>query len=254
MNELIHIDHDLYIISGTPFLLVRSIDSIYLVLGDLHFGQEEMITNIDSSTVGYTSEKLISQIVRCVNHYNVDVLILNGDIKHISNGYSNQEQYEVNALLDHPTLEKTKVIIVKGNHDLYIHEILKSKSDLSVMNSYHINKHGNNILIAHGHQKIEYNKQEILILSHEHPSYIMRGSNFEKVKLAAFIICYTTTDQLIVILPASNIISSGISYPIQKSQFLSPILRELEYKSMQIFPFDSDLGVLPLPMIEYNGY
>jgi len=249
-SSLFPLNENCYIVEGTPFLYIKDIKT--LVLGDLHLGQEVGIMGFDPETgivVSKSTIELKSQLIITINELDIEVIVFNGDIKHSTNKINKQERIELKYIYEEPILKKIKSIIVKGNHDKLLKLLLKTiDANISV---YEIEYKFKNYLFTHGHLMPE-KEFDVLILSHEHPSFILRGSIHERVKLPAFVSMKSLDDKEIIILPAANGISGGVVFPpTDKSKFLGPYLSaNSDFASMKIFPFDYTTGVLPLPPIE----
>ncbi len=251
-KNLFHLSDDIYIISGTPFLIIKNKKAVYLVLSDIHFGQEEMISNLDCNGISHTAQILTKMIVECVLKFNVDKIILNGDIKHVTSTFTKQEKEDFYHLMDQKDLNNIDFIIIMGNHDSHIMDIIDKNSKIKIVDKFIISRQSFNIIITHGHKIVDYSKEDILILGHEHPAYVFRGNNGEKIKLHAFISKYSDEIRLLIILPASSSISSGVVFPLRIKQYLSPIIKSIDWQYIQIFPFNDDVGVLALPKIPFE--
>ncbi|MCH8908817.1 MAG: metallophosphoesterase, partial [Candidatus Heimdallarchaeota archaeon] len=189
-----------------------------------------------------------SHLIICICSLDVDILIFNGDIKHSTNKINKQELIELKYLYEEPVVTKIRSVIIKGNHDKLLKlSLRKVEIPIEVVeNELKIGRY----LFTHGHMEPQ-NTFDILVLSHEHPSFVLQGSVRERVKLPAFVTMQTEDRRNVIILPAANSISSGVNFPPKtKNGFLSPYLkRNAKLKTMRIFPFDYSTGVLPIPPI-----
>lgn len=255
MKDLFLLSEEIYLISGTPFLFINELKNKrkYLILGDIHFGQEDRISNGYSSIISNSTAQLVTLLVSRVKQLGITDIIFNGDIKHNTRSISQQEHQEFKYLFNNESLMGVRKHLIKGNHDEFTDIFLKNNGFemLPLSDKLEIKRLNYNIVIFHGHEEHSFDQSDILIVSHEHPAYILRGNNGEKLKRPAFVKLRPQECAFIVIVPAANNISTGVSYPIPIEKFLSPTLRKLNYKTMQIYPFDENLGVLPLPEIKY---
>lgn len=108
-----------------------------LVISDLHLGNGNK-----SGTFGWDQEDFIAQLEEIRNLYQIDRVILNGDIYELYK-YSTREVMEHNKnLIDY--FKKNHFIYIKGNHDF----INKSGIEYYLIE----NSNGKKIYIEHGHR------------------------------------------------------------------------------------------------------
>ncbi len=236
------------IISGSPFLLIKH--SKTLIFGDLHFGQEYAIGLLDgdvSNEKPVLAEYLLQTISEIRDSIVIERLVLNGDIKHVTYGTNGQEINSIRYFLNDSRVADLQISLIKGNHDLLLEQSLRKilHSNLTIFD--YICEPP--ICIFHGHEDNYRERCEIVVLGHEHPSFVLRGNNFEKVRIMAFVTLKTKNDVTVVILPPSNFLSSGIVFPVKKNKFfLSPYLQKNAIiESQQLYPFTKETGILPIP-------
>ncbi len=242
--------NDISIINGTPFLYIKSIKA--LILGDIHFGQEAALLNFKETSVSKSCIGIRKIVEEILGRIDVEMIILNGDIKHNTYFISKQEFNEIEYFFKSDLISKTKCIMIRGNHDRLLKFLIRKTLDrkLEIQDEISLSDY----FIHHGHLLREPGDNGTIIISHEHPAYTFRGVDYGRVKLPAFVKLKTSDNKQIIIIPATNKISTGISFPPNKSNdFLSPYLREkVTIKRMQIYPFDPITGVLPLPPIDFQ--
>lgn len=242
------IGKNVYLVSGFPFVYLSDIKS--LIFGDLHFGQETSIGLLDKSdkySHPMLAEHLLNIISIIAEKVDIRKLILNGDIKHETNGSNNQEMRSLKYFLNDPRIKSIEVVLIRGNHDKFL--------NLSIRNLEHSNISLLDVFcsppycIFHGHENHAQDNCEYIIVSHEHPAYNFIGNNYEKMRTMAFVLLRSKRNKQILILPPSNFISSGVIYPIKDNQnFLSPFLqKEADLSFQHVFPFTHDIGLLLIP-------
>jgi putative SbcD/Mre11-related phosphoesterase len=249
--QLFEVKHDVKIIVGTPILYMESMKTI--VLGDLHFGQEAILVNNSDSTTSAISKACINLrnlVESVVNQYKIQKIILNGDIKDKTNGVNTQEVNEIKYFFDSPIVKNCECILVRGNHDKLINLVTKGllPSKSRIVDDYLLNGY----FFHHGHLDFDPKDAHTIILSHEHPAYILGGRKQGKAKVRAFVTLQTTTEKNVIILPAASDIAIGVNFPpTSKEYFLSPFLRNwAEISAIQIYPFDKMVGILPIPHVK----
>lgn len=197
-----------------------------------------------------------------LNRFEISTVIFNGDTKHFTYGVNKQELEEIQYFFNDKKFNKLNFYLILGNHD----KLLKLSLQKIFLNNCQFQEFyftESKSFIHHGHEILidKYNdfivKSNYIILSHEHPSFYLKGSNGIKMKLPAFAILKVLIDNLekiIIILPAANNISLGNAFPpINGDTLLSPFLREhCLIKNIKMFPYDSEIGTFPIPEINLN--
>ncbi|MHA2092980.1 MAG: metallophosphoesterase [Candidatus Kariarchaeaceae archaeon] len=250
-SSLFSLLDDVSIIVGTPFLYIHSIKA--LVLGDLHFGQEAVLVDSERSSTTHISlacKQLRSEVEITLEKLDIQRVIFNGDIKHKTEGINQQEVTEIAYFFSSELIQQHECILIRGNHDKLLKMASRGSlpSRSQVVDQYKSSK----ILFHHGHQNVIDDGVQIIVLSHEHPAYRMRGFNGNHTKLRAFVTLQTKTGKTVVLLPASSEIALGMNFPPFSTEgFLSPYLQSnADMSTIQIFPFDKTVGLLPLPPVK----
>ncbi len=218
-----------------------------LVLGDLHIGSDTRLSSSGalSPILGLTEIKeTITSILEKISNKNknqkIKKIILLGDICN-NFGYPNYSEtkgiVELFKFLKNIT---NKIILIKGNHDQFIENILK-ELDIKQVNELIINK----ILFCHGDKIINANTEiETIIIGHEHPAIsINNGIRTEKFK--CFIKSkYEKSD--LWVLPSLNKLTIGTD--ILKEKLISPYITDKALKKSKIYIVEEmqvyDFGLL----------
>lgn len=248
MSRQVFLDvDDVSIIEGTPFLYIKSLQSI--VLGDLHLGHQDALVSSGSRSQSIDIERvlrLLDEVFQC--KINITTVILNGDIKHKTRGILKQEVEDIRLLVEWVVRNELNLISIKGNHDRLLEPILNSMTKGRESFLFKEIYKDNGYLFVHGDRDIleqELKGIHTIILSHEHPSYVMRGIVGESVKLNAFV-TLQGLERKVVILPATGYFTVGTKFPLKnRDRFLSPFLQKhANLSSQKIYPYDEDMGVL----------
>ncbi len=248
--DLFPLTANVSIIEGKPFLYLNNQSA--LVLGDVHVGHESIILGDDINQVTPFTKKLRKDLSDTISSLSIKHVIFNGDIKHLSYGVTKQERTELKFLLEELS-SVCNVILIKGNHDRFLKFALTNdiRSMVEIMNHIEFN----DTLVCHGDRDLTLKSEwKTIILSHEHPSFVFKGSVGEQIKLQAFVLFKGLLDAMdrdFVILPAVSALAGGVPFPPRhRHEFLSPMLKRLESKiSVSIYPFDEMTGVIPLPNV-----
>ncbi len=236
------------IVAGYPFLMLKK--ERILVLGDLHIGQESIVLDSSSKTISRSTNKMLNKIRHICDLLDVKSIVFNGDIKHYTLGITNQEIKELEHLNE--LFSDKEIVFIKGNHDRFLNLASKFSGgkQIKICEFFQVG----DTLIFHGDKEKDIPQSvKNLILSHEHPSFVFKGSVGERIKLPAF--AFMSNSRIegrqlnILILPASTGLAGGVSFPPSAiNAFLSPLLRRIAPPvKMEIFPFDEDVGILPIP-------
>ena len=205
-----------------------------LVIGDMHIGLEEALNKQGILIPRQGVDDVIKRLKKIISKIKVKEIILIGDVKHEFGVISDQEWRDTLKVLDF-LLSKSKVILIKGNHDTILGPII-DKRNLEIKESYKVGK----ILFVHG-DKIVNEKAEVIVIGHEHPAVSFEERRDEKYK--CFLLGKFKKNYLIVI-PSFNLLNEGSD--VTKENILSPYIKNI--KKFRIFISDDkeakDFGLL----------
>lgn len=160
-------------IPGEPALVLQG-EKRHLVMTDLHVGFEsDLAQNKIFVGKNTTINESIEKIVSLLDKERPDSLVLLGDIKSGINRISKSEWDEIPKLLT--TLsKKTEVIIIPGNHDANITQLVPDEVTL-------ISSLGmilEDTLLTHGHTMPTENYSQVskIIMGHVHPVFFDEDS------------------------------------------------------------------------------
>src|SRR3989339_344607 len=135
-----------------------------LILSDFHLGYEDMLKSKGCFVPTFQFKDILLKLNTILNKVKPKIIVLNGDLKHEFGKILNQEWKEVLALIDFLSNHCSELIIIKGNHDLFLGPIV-SKRKVRIVPNYLIK----DILISHGNQLVN-TPARTLIIGHEHPA------------------------------------------------------------------------------------
>lgn len=205
-----------------------------LVIAELHLGLEYEIYK-SGITIPPQREKFLETLERLIEITNAKKLVIVGDIKHKVPGSTIREDKEIPRFLEKIGSE-LKTIVVKGNHDDRIEEILPSNIRIYSSREFKMKKYG----FFHGHAWPSKNlmKCDYLFMGHIHPAIEFRDEfgyrNSEKVWIKGkidkekvkkhFKIKNTGTLNLIVIPTFNNILGGKAVNRVSKEEQISPLI------------------------------
>ena len=181
-------------------LLIKNI----LVIGDLH------IYNNKNFYENNIKDK-IDEIFIYINKENIkiDKVIFLGDVKH---NFGKIDNLEINKIINFLSyiknkLNNIKIIIIRGNHDIFLNFVLK-KINLKLKDYYKIIIDNKKYCFLHGDKILnDCLDADFLILGHLHPAITINDKyKYEKYK------CFLKgkiNKKIIIILPSFNDIKYG---------------------------------------------
>jgi putative SbcD/Mre11-related phosphoesterase len=207
----------------TPQGMAVILDSKTGVIADLHIGMEEL----SFLTSRIQTAEMLKKVIYCIEKFELENLVIAGDIKQGFGKTVVQEWDEINQFFE-VIRDKVNVIIIKGNHDFYIRNMLK---DIKDHDFYRVGKY----IITHGHKEV-LRDNEIFIIGNEHPAITIKDEIGVKVKLRAYL---WLENKNVLVLPAFNPLSKG-SDVLSSKDFLSPLLKDLKLEKTHIYAIDDE--------------
>lgn len=185
-----------------------------LIINDLHIGYEEALQQKGVLLPQFQIEEMQKALQAIFQKVQPETIVINGDLKHEFGRILRQEWKEVFAFFDVLARHCSRVIFVKGNHDMIIGPLTERKN-VTVVKEFRVG----NTLIVHGDKLVDTDAKR-LIIGHEHPAITLRkGSKWEKYK------CFlrgTWKRKELIVMPSFNPLLEGTD--ILKEQLLSPFL------------------------------
>ncbi len=196
-----------------------------LIISDLHIGYEEYLHSKGVFLPKFQYKLIISRLKRILEKTKPETIVINGDLKHEFGKVLRQEWKEVRNVLSFLQEHCKKIIIVKGNHDIMLKQILNRNIEIVEHKIF------GDVIITHGN-KIINKKPKVLIIGHDHPAIILRDKDkAEKFK------CFLkgkVKDQLVIVQPSFNPLIEGTN--IISEKMLSPYLKNVS--DFQVFIVD----------------
>ncbi|MAH42830.1 hypothetical protein CL614_03845 [archaeon] len=219
-------------VNNEPGLVITFDKKRYLVISDIHLGLtyhlEYKGVNVPNQT-----EDVLDYIVKLKKKTRVHSLIIVGDLKHALPGTPHDERKDVREFLESLKKEFKELILVKGNHDTLIEEIVPW---LHVEPYLLLGK----VLFVHGHRNLPKDVEyDTVVIGHNHPVIKfkdrMGGVYYQR--------CWLISNSLIV-MPGFNVLSGGKAVNDGFS-FLGPIAKTIDPEKIKAVLLDgTDLGIL----------
>ena len=109
-----------------------------LIISDLHLGYEEMLEKRGILTPKVQLKDIIERLNNILKNIKPKTIIINGDLKHEFGNILNQEWRDTLRLFNFLEKHCEEIIIVKGNHDLFLGPLAK-RNNIQLFNQKIIN-------------------------------------------------------------------------------------------------------------------
>lgn len=236
----------IFTINGFRAIFIKKLNAI--VISDLQLGEELYLAEQGIFVPQFQLKEIKADLKEIFRKTKAERIIINGDLKHEFGEASQQEWREVEDLINFLRKKFKEIILVRGNHDNYLLNIV-SKLGIKVFQPYYFSE---GILFTHGHKKIDYPKEmKVLIIGHEQPALVLR-KGFDRVKTSCLLYGKTKEGKKFICLPAFSPLASGVEVnTIPKEELLSPILREdVDFENLSAIALDKETGALDFGKIK----
>lgn len=219
MAQALSVGKDLTVLDGIPALFHSKTGS--LILADIHLGYEEYMASLGVYLPKLQLKGAQETIRTAVGRVNARRLVVVGDLKHAYEKLLRQERLEVTKLARFVQELGLEMILVRGNHDTFIAPLLKKLGVEVVEDQLDL---GDGLVLAHGHKQVETD-YEVIVMGHEHPALQVDIAG-ARVKLPALLEVPLEDGSQAVVLPAVGVYQTGNPLTLDRSLYLSPIMKE----------------------------
>lgn len=207
------------------------------VIGDLHLGYESALEDEGMFIPRINTDSVRDSLNRIIDDYEPARMVLLGDIKHDFKRSSYQAKEDVRSII-RLIEEIAEVVVIKGNHDNFIQNIV---TDLGVTAVDHTDIMG--FRLEHGH--VDSGVRPVII-GHEHPSVKIPGELSGSIKLQCYV--WAKTEGVLVIPPFSPFASGNDLNP-GPDAVMAPALKSCDIEKAEIYGV-SDLGLIKFGQLE----
>lgn len=209
-------------------------DGPTVVLGDLHIGYEKALEDECMFIPRMNTESVRKSLNLIISKYEPRRVVLLGDIKHDFKRSRHEGREEIRRIIK--LIENAAdVIVVKGNHDNFLQNILY---DMNVKVVDYVDLCG--FRMEHGHK--DSGKRPVII-GHEHPSVRITGPINGSIKIQCFI---HMKEEGIIIIPSFSPLSSGTDLSLSGSEtFISPACKGANIMNADVYGV-SEFGIFTL--------
>lgn len=205
-----------------------------VVLGDLHLGYEKALEDEGMYIPRMNTDSIRDSLNRILSKYEPDTVVLLGDIKHDFKRAKYEGREDVRGIVQ-LIQDAAEVVVVKGNHDNYIQNIV---ADMGLMAVDHVDVGG--YRLEHGH--VDSGRRPVVI-GHEHPSVRIAGALSGGMKIQCFL--YARKEGVVVI-PPFSFLSTGTDMSSASPEcFMSDACKGIDAAEAELYGI-TDLGILPL--------
>ena len=200
-----------------------------LAISDLHLGYEGAMQEAGVAIPRRQKRVMLERLGRLLDRYEPRRVIVDGDFKHEFSRNLEEEWKDVQDVLDF-LCERTTPVLVRGNHDNYLMQIL-AKKGLDLLRSYACG----GFTFVHGHD--DPGVSGPLVLGHEHPAVKLRDGLGATFSLPAFVV-----HRDVILLPAFSPLALGVD--VTERPKMSPLLADRDLTDARIYAIDNALGLL----------
>jgi len=203
------------------------------VLGDLHLGYESALEEEGMYIPRMNTESIRDAMNNMLSRYEPERVVLLGDIKHDFKRSKWEAKAEVMKIME-LLKEASEVIVVKGNHDNFLQNIL---SEIGLNAFDYVDICG--FRMEHGH--VDSGVRPVII-GHEHPSVRIPGVMSGGVKMQCFV---HQKEDGVIVLPPFSPFSSGNDLMMDNRCIMAPALSSSDYPEADIYGI-SEVGIMKL--------
>lgn len=225
----------------TEFKIVENLPAVefteagVVAVSDLHLGLEASMNSKGYYVPEFQLEQVKDELRTIAEETESETLVVNGDLKNeFSTSYS--EEKEINELLETASNLFENVIVIQGNHDLFIEETLEDHG-LRPLESFRKDR----ILFTHGHERPEED-WDTIVIGHEHPALALEDEIGVTEKVPCLL--HLEGEKEVFVLPAFSPISSGTEINrMTSSELLSPIMKDFDLEQFKAYMVSREAGV-----------
>ena len=200
-----------------------------LAISDLHLGYEGALQEAGVSIPRRQKGVMLERLARLLAKYEPERVIVDGDFKHEFSRNLEEEWKDVQDVLDFLS-ERTVPVLVRGNHDNYLMQIL-AKKGLDLHRKFELG----GFTFIHGHD--DPGVSGPLVLGHEHPAVKLRDGLGATYSLPAFVVLPD-----LVILPAFSPLALGVD--VTERPKMSPLLQDRDLRDARVLAIDEATGLM----------
>jgi hypothetical protein len=172
---------------------------------------------------------MLERLGRLLDRYEPETVIVDGDFKHEFSRNLEDEWKDVQDVLDF-LYERTVPVLVRGNHDNYLMQIL-AKKGLDLLRKFECG----GFTFVHGHD--DPGVSGPLVLGHEHPAVKLRDSLGATISVSAFVV-----QEDLILLPAFSPLALGVD--VTQRPKMSPLLALRDLSESRIYGIDESIGLM----------
>lgn len=217
-----------------------------LVLADLHLGYEEAMRGQGVMLPQTHFTSLLARLravfasLEVSWHTPLEVLILNGDLRHTFGPLNVGEWRELNAFFEHIGPFARRLVVVQGNHDPALNVFATRYPGVSL----HAQFQTSGWLYAHGDKLPDLSLDPThLAIGHEHPALSLRDPVTGRQERFKVFLQSRFQGRALWVLPSCNALIHGTD--LTKECALSPLLHEADWSVTQAYVRDDAGKIYP---------
>lgn len=226
MVKFIYVAEGVKLLDGYPYVYLEELNA--LVSADYHFGYEVVLAEEGGYYLPQTQfEVIVGELDKILSSMDIDIFVVNGDLKHKFSMRTRQETREVKDFTEFISDRVRSVFIVRGNHDNFVRGIFNEYDNVSFVDHHLVL---GNYLFTHGHilDDLILNalRGRTVFIGHEHPSLLIYDDLGAKIKVPVLLKSKLDFGSDIYVLPACSPLMTGIEMNLTlQEELLSPLFK-----------------------------
>ncbi|MFC1741012.1 metallophosphoesterase [Nanoarchaeota archaeon] len=194
-----------------------------LVITDLHIGYEDALVKQGVLVPKFHFRDLVKRVEGIFEKLakakkEVDVVVINGDLKHEFGRISEEEWRNTLKMIDYLSRRCERILLVRGNHDKVLGPIAEKRKVLLV-DEFVVG----DVLVCHGDRIPEIPASvKTVVIGHEHPA-VSLDEDLRRETYKCFLVGKHKRKNLVV-LPSLHPLAEGSD--VKREKMLSPFLKK----------------------------
>ena len=186
-----------------------------LFIGDIHSGEDQYLSKNGIFSLDLNLAEIKETLLEIVSSKTYTKIILLGDLAIRFKPLTKEDEEHIQSILDILSKHTKKIIVLKGNHDIFLTQFLSSQG-ISFLDFYE----EDDFICVHGDKPFPFPLDKTIIIGHEHPCVSISDGIRKEVFKCTLKIPYNK--KCLYVLPSISQLRLGID--LTKESPLGPIL------------------------------
>ncbi|MFQ5794223.1 MAG: metallophosphoesterase [Candidatus Bipolaricaulia bacterium] len=239
----IELDDGVYLVDLAVYLAEPNA----LIIADPHLGYEAALTREGLLLPKGHLDRVLERLTRILKaltqaRKRPATIVINGDLKHQHGPISPEERSEALKFIDFLQERSQKVVIIKGNHDMQLNELVAAQEQVQAQAQVEVNEAVtlDGFWIVHGHVLPEDlpGSAETIIIGHEHPALSLRDPITGRTEIYKCFLKGKFRNRTLVVQPSFNLLVKGSN--LAQEHVISPFINESRLAQFEVYPISDD--------------